>query len=228
MVPPSTVIFDCDGVLVDSERLCHTVLQAMLAENGRELSLQETLDHFMGTSTERFLSVLASLTGRPAPPTFLSAFRDRTFEAFKASLEPVPGVKKVLQSLELPYCVASNGPREKMRFTLGHTGLLGHFHDRLFSAEDVALPKPAPDLFLHAAAAMKANPPSCVVVEDSPTGVQAAKAAGMQVLGYAVMGQQAKLLAAGVDQVFHDMAQLPHILRSLPSVGRVGRVGVGA
>jgi len=218
MPPPSTVIFDCDGVLVDSEWLSHTVLQAMLAEYGTEISLQETLDHFMGTSTERFLSVLASLTGRPAPPTFLSAFRDRTFEAFKASLEPVPGVKNVLQALELPYCVASNGPREKMRFTLGHTGLLGHFQDRLFSAEDVALPKPAPDLFLHAAAAMNANPPSCVVVEDSPTGVQAAKAAGMQVLGYAVMGQHAKLLAAGVDHVFQDMAQLPHILRSLPSV----------
>lgn len=215
MLPSPTVIFDCDGVLVDSERLSHTVLQQMLAELGRELSLEETFDHFMGASTEKCLSVLASLLGRPAPPTFLSTFRDRTFDAFTACLEPVPGVKEVLESIEFPFCVASNGPREKMQFTLGHTGLLRHFQDRIFSAEDVALPKPAPDLFLHAASAMSVSPRSCVVVEDSPTGVRAAKAAGMHVVGYAVMGQEAKLLAAGVDLVFQDMAQFPHILRGM-------------
>jgi HAD superfamily hydrolase (TIGR01509 family) len=187
----------------------------MLAEYGTELSLNETLEHFMGTSTERCLSVLASLIGRPAPPDFLSAFRDRTFQAFRTSLEPVAGVTEVIESLQSPYCVASNGPREKMRLTLEHTGLLPHFEGRIFSAQDVALPKPAPDLFLHAAAAMRARPGSCVVVEDSPTGVKAAKAAGMRVLGYAVMGQDAKLHAAGADRLLKNMAELPQALQAL-------------
>lgn len=210
-----TVIFDCDGVLVDSERLCHTVLQEILAEYGKELSLQETLDHFMGTSKERCLSVLASIIGRPVPPDFLSVFQDRTFEAFSKDLVPVHGVPEVIAALQSPYCVASNGPHEKMRFTLGQTGLLRHFEGRLFSAEDVARPKPAPDLFLHAASSMNARPHSCVVVEDSPTGVTAAKAAGMRVLGYAAMGQEAKLLAAGVDHLLSAMAELPNVLQAM-------------
>jgi HAD superfamily hydrolase (TIGR01509 family) len=207
-----TVIFDCDGVLVDSERLSHIVLQQLLAEYGRELSLQETLEHFMGTSTEKCLAVLATLIGRPAPADFLGVFRDRTFDAFKSSLQPISGVAHLLKHLPWPHCVASNGPREKMRFTLGHTGLLPHFEGRLFSAEDVARPKPAPDLFVHAAATMNTAPSRCVVVEDSVTGVQAAKAAGMQVVGYAVMGQDTKLLAAGADHLLQDMAALPRLL----------------
>ncbi len=215
MSAPAIVIFDCDGVLVDSERLSHTVLQQMIAEYGRHLTLQETLDHFMGTSTERCLSVLGELIGRPAPDDFLSLFRDRTFEAFGTSLEPVAGVPEVLAGLDLPFCVASNGPREKMRFTLGHTGLMGHFHGRLFSAEDVARPKPAPDLFLHAATAMNAAASHCIVVEDSATGVHAAKAAGMRVIGYAAMGQEAKLRAAGADYMLRDMAQLPGVLHTV-------------
>ena len=208
MLPQLTVIFDCDGVLVDSERLSHEVLRQMLAEYGRDISLQDTFEHFMGTSTEKCLSVLSELTGKAPPPGFLSDFRDRTFEAFKDSLAPIPGIIEVLRSSTHPYCVASNGPREKMRFTLGHTGLLPHFEGRLFSAEDVARPKPAPDLFLHAAQAMNAEPSSCLVVEDSPTGVAAAKAAGMYVLGYAAMGQEAKLLAAGADQLLWRMSDL--------------------
>lgn len=212
-----TVIFDCDGVLVDTERLCHTVLQQMLAEYGKNLSLQETLDYFMGTSKEKCLSVLAELTGRPVPQDFLSVFQDRTFESFRRSLVAVPGVADVISELRAPYCVASNGPHEKMRFTLGHTGLLHYFEGRIFSAEDVARPKPAPDLFLHAASSMDADPYSCVVIEDSPTGITAAKAAGMRVLGYAAMGQGVKLRAAGADQVLLTMVDLPHALQAMRS-----------
>ena len=212
MLAPLTIIFDCDGVLVDSERLSHSVLMDMLAEYGQPISLQDTFDLFMGTSEEKGLAVLSELIGRPAPLDFSSTFRDRTFEAFKRSLAPIPGITDVLQSLKHPYCVASNGPREKMRFTLGLTGLLPHFDGRLYSAEDVARPKPAPDLFLHAAHAMGADPRSCVVVEDSSTGVTAAKAAGMYVLGYAAMGQEAKLLSAGADQVLLSMSNFHHAL----------------
>lgn len=214
MHPPSLVIFDCDGVLVDSERLSHSVLQQMLAELGAELTLQETLDHFMGTSTEKCLAVLELLIKRPPPSNFLAAFRDRTFEAFTASLKPVQGAEEVVAALQTPFCVASNGPREKMRFTLGHTGLLRHFEGRLFSAQDVLRPKPAPDLFLHAARVMRADAANCLVVEDSPTGVAAARATGMQVGGYAVMGQAQKLRQAGADVVFSDMAELPRIMQS--------------
>ncbi len=212
MLLPSLVIFDCDGVLVDSERLSHTVLKQMLAEFGTELTLQQTLDHFMGTSTEKCLAVLEALIKRPPPPDFLTTFRDRTFDEFKASLCPVPGAEEAVVALKMPFCVASNGPREKMRFTLGHTGLLQHFEDHLFSAEDVARPKPAPDLFLHAARAMETDPTSCLVVEDSPTGVTAARSAGMRVFGYAAMGQTDKLRDAGADLVFHNMAELPQLM----------------
>jgi HAD superfamily hydrolase (TIGR01509 family) len=206
------VIFDCDGVLVDSERLSHAVLRAMLAEFGVDLTLEQTLDHFMGSSTERSLELLASLIGRPAPQDFDERFSARCFSAFAASLLPVSGVAQMLAGLTLPYCVASNGPHAKMRFTLGHTGLLSRFGGRVFSAEDVANPKPSPDLFLHAAASLGVPAAACVVVEDSAAGITAARLAGMRALGYAAMGQGEKLRQAGAHHVFGDMAALPSLL----------------
>ena len=209
---PALVLFDCDGVLVDSERLSHSVLREMLAEYGVNLTLEQTLNHFMGTSTERGLEILTSLIGQPAPPDFDDRFNERCFATFTRSLAPVPGVPQLLESLEVPYCVASNGPRKKMRFTLGHTGLLPFFEDRMFSAQDVKSPKPAPDLFLHAAASLGVSTADCVVVEDSVYGVLAARSAGMRVLGFAAMGQGEKLSQAGAHRVFESMAILPSLL----------------
>ena len=137
MLSPSLVIFDCDGVLVDSELLSHAVLKDMIGEFGVDLTLEETLEHFMGTSTEKCLEVLSLLIGQPAPADFLHQFRTRTFDAFAKDLSPVPGTPELLAALQVPYCVASNGPREKMRFTLRHTGLLPFVEGRLFSAQDV-------------------------------------------------------------------------------------------
>jgi HAD superfamily hydrolase (TIGR01509 family) len=208
---PSLVIFDCDGVLVDSERLSHEVLREMLAEHGAQLTLQETFDRFMGSSTQGCLDAVQALIGHATPVDFLARFRDRSFEAFGRALQPVPGISPALtdlRALQVPYCVASNGPHEKMRFTLGHTGLLPYFESCLFSAHDVQRPKPAPDLFLHAAQRMGVAPNHCTVVEDSATGVAAARAAGMQVLGYAAMGQSGKLRAAGASAVFESMDEL--------------------
>jgi len=219
MALPALVIFDCDGVLVDSERLSHEVLQQMLGEHGVALSLQQTLDRFMGTSTETCLEVLAELIGRDAPADFMHRFQRRSFAAFQASLAPVPGVPELLRALAQPYCVASNGPREKMRFTLGHTQLLPLFEGRLFSAQDVARPKPAPDLFLHAANALGVAPQHCVVVEDSPTGVTAARQAGMAVYGFAAMGQAERLRAAGATATFGHMADLPRLMQRHPTTG---------
>ena len=226
MQTPALIIFDCDGVLVDSERISHIVLQDMLAERGVRISFEEAVAKFMGTSMQRCLELVEAMTRVP-PEEFLPHFRARTYEAFAAHLKPVAGVPSLLATLTTPFCVASNGPREKMTLTLGCTGLIGHFVDKMFSADDVTNPKPAPDLFLHAAAQMSANPAACVVVEDSPTGVRAARAAGMHVLGYAGMTPAQRLLDAGAASVFDSMDALPSLLglgrddaRPLAAVGR--------
>jgi HAD superfamily hydrolase (TIGR01509 family) len=208
---PSLVIFDCDGVLVDSEHLSHQVLHELLLKEGVPISYEQTLLRFMGTSTEGFLAAVSSLCGR-IPETFLENFRDGSLAAFEERLTVVPGIEDVLQSLPMPYCVASNGRHFKMQATLGKTGLLRQFENRIFSAEDVARPKPAPDLFLHAAKALGAKPSECVVVEDSPTGVLAARSAGMRVFGYAAMTPQSRLLEAGAHAIFSSMSELPSLL----------------
>lgn len=210
---PRLVIFDCDGVLVDSERLSHEVLRQMLAELGLQLSLEAAYEHFMGCSFDTCLQRIGQLLGRPAPEGFEPAFTARSFAAFRDELRPVAGVPELLATLGRPYCVASNGPRTKMQLTLGTTGLLPLFEQRLFSADDVARPKPAPDLFLHAARCLATAPEHCMVVEDSPTGIAAARAAGMRVLGYAAMTPAARLRDAGAHAVFERMADLPALLQ---------------
>ncbi len=212
MTQPSLVLFDCDGVLVDSERISHTVLRDLLGEHGVDLTLEQTFDHFMGSSTAKGLETVAALMGRPVPSSFDDTFNARCQDAFTQSLSPVAGVHELLARLPLRYCVASNGPRKKMRFTLGHTGLLSFLEGRLFSADDVERPKPAPDLFLHAAATLGVAAADCVVVEDSVSGVLAARAAGMRALGFAAMGQGEKLRQAGAHVVFGEMASLPSLL----------------
>lgn len=213
MPSPDLLIFDCDGVLVDSERLAHDVLLQMLAEAGITMTLQQAYDRFMGASTEKCVAILQDLLDAPPPADFMPRYADRCFAAFREGLSAVDGIPPLLDALTLPYCVASNGPREKMRFTLGHTGLLPRFEGRLFSAQDVERPKPAPDLFLHAARTLGAEPQRCVVVEDSPTGVAAARAAGMTVYGYAAMTDAARLQAAGAHRTFQRMAELPALLQ---------------
>jgi HAD superfamily hydrolase (TIGR01509 family) len=212
--PAALVIFDCDGVLVDSERLCHEALRQTLADVGVELTLEQAFAHFMGTSEPVLLGIVERLLGAPPPADFIERFVARSFDAFRDELQAVDGVHDVIRALAAPYCVASNGPKQKMRFTLGHTGLLPHFEDRLFSAEDVTRPKPAPDLFLHAARTMGAEPADCIVIEDSPTGVKAARAAGMRVLGYAAMTPEERLRDAGAETLFRHMNQLPALLRA--------------
>lgn len=217
MTSPDLLIFDCDGVLVDSERLAHEVLLQMLAEAGVRMSLQEAYERFMGASNDKCVDILHQLLDAP-PADFMPRFGDRCFAAFREGLRAVDGVAALLDALALPYCVASNGPREKMRFTLGHTGLLPRFEGRLFSAQDVERPKPAPDLFLHAARTLGAVPARCIVVEDSPTGVAAARAAGMTVYGYAAMTDAARLTAAGAHRTFGHMRELMAELPMQPQV----------
>ncbi len=214
------VIFDCDGVLVDSERLSHTVLCQMLDELGVHIAFEDAVQRFMGTSMPTCLARVGELLGQAPPPDFLVTFVQRTRAAFQQSLTPVPGVTEVLDSLGTPYCVASNGNRAKVDFTLGHTGLLPRFTGRIFTADDVEHPKPAPDLFLHAAGTLGADPLRTAVVEDTPTGIRAAKAAGMTAIGFAAMTPAAQLLAAGADAVAGSMAEVQALLvANLPANG---------
>ena len=206
------VIFDCDGVLVDSERLTHQVVVDMLAEHGVALGFDEAVDRFIGMSMANGLVQLKALLGGTLPADFLPEMGRRTRAAFRAGLVAVPGVESVLDGLQRPFCVASNGNHAKVNFTLGHTGLLPRFTGRIFTADDVAHPKPAPDLFLLAARTLGALPAHTTVVEDTPTGVAAARAAGMRVIGFAAMTPAPRLQAAGADAIAHDMATVAALL----------------
>ena len=210
------VIFDCDGVLVDSERLTHQVVVDMLAEQGVALGFDEAVDRFIGMSMANGLVQLTALLGGTLPADFLPEMGRRTRAAFRAGLVAVPGVEAVLDGLQRPFCVASNGNHAKVNFTLGHTGLLprfmGHATARIFTADDVAHPKPAPDVFLLAARTLGALPAHTTVVEDTPTGVAAARAAGMRVIGFAAMTPANRLQAAGADAIAHDMASVAALL----------------
>ena len=207
------VILDCDGVLVDSEPLSNRVLSEALTAAGHPMTAEETTAAFMGRSWVSCEEIMRARFG--AVPEGLDAdYRRRVAAAFDAELKPVPGVVEALDAIHHPTCVASSGPHEKMRHTLALTGLYERFEGRIFSAYDVARGKPAPDIFLHAAAGMGFAPADCVVVEDSPVGVEAACAAGMRVLGYA--GHTDPALLSQADAVFADMAELPGLIGCAP------------
>jgi HAD superfamily hydrolase (TIGR01509 family) len=210
------LILDCDGVLVDSEPLSNQALAEALCELGIPFTAERSTAEFIGRSWASVLARLEELTGAPPPAGLRERYRERMFAAFAESLEPVPGVAAALDAIDRPMCVASSGDHEKMRFTLARAGLLERFDGRIFSATEVARGKPAPDLFLHAAAAMGWPPETCAVVEDSPSGVAAGVAAGMTVLGFARRTDPEALAGAGAAAVFYEMAELPALLAAPP------------
>jgi HAD superfamily hydrolase (TIGR01509 family) len=206
------VIFDCDGVLVDSERITNRVFADMLNELGLAVTLEFMFERFVGNSFARCLDLVAQMLGRPPPPDFADQFHRRTRAALVAEVAPVPGIVSALDHVGLPYCVASSGEHEKMRATLGAAGLLHRLEGKLYSVTEVARGKPAPDIFIHAAKRMGVPPSACAVVEDTPTGVAAGVAAGMTVFGYAALIPADRLLAAGALCTFDDMNRLPALL----------------
>jgi HAD superfamily hydrolase (TIGR01509 family) len=206
------VLFDCDGVLVDSEPISNRILTGMLNDLGLSYTTQQTMDRFVGRSMPACVAIIEEQLGRPAPPDFSGEFHRRTVAAFDRELEVVPGVREVLDRLPWPTCVASSGDHAKLRATLGRTGLYDRFAGRIHSALDVERGKPHPDLFLHAAAEMGADPARCAVIEDSVLGVRAGVAAGMRVFAYAGTVGEAALTDAGAHVVFHEMSDLPALL----------------
>ena len=206
------VIFDCDGVLVDSEPIAIRIDVDMFAELGLTVSEEEVIERFVGRSPEVMGRAVAEQLGHPPPAGWMQRGEERLRRAFAAELGPVDGIRDALERIDIPVCVASSSGHESLRFKLELTGLYERFAGRIFSASEVANGKPAPDLFLHAAARMGAAPGDCVVVEDSRYGVQEGRAAGMEVLAYAAGLIPAEALEGPRTIVFDDMRELPRLL----------------
>ena len=212
--PFELIIFDCDGVLVDSERLSIRVDAIYLERLGWPMPEAEIVERFVGRSDADMRAEIERHIGGPIPKDIDAEF-DRLYrETFAAELEPVDGIREALDLIPTPRCVASSGDHDKIRRNLALTGLSGYFGERIFSASDVARGKPAPDLVLHAAATLGADPARCAVVEDSVHGVEAALAAGMRAFAYAGGVTPAARLARPGAVVFTDMRELPGLLES--------------
>jgi len=229
----AAVIFDCDGVLVDSEPITMGVLAAMANEAGLTMSEHEAAQAFMGRSLRDDVALIESMLGRALPADWVPRYLERRNAALREQVSAVRGIVQVLDALSaarVPMAVASGGDRAKMRLTLGTSGLLHRFEpgpaadgrasadavvgapSRLFGADMVQRAKPAPDVYLMAAQALGVEPSRCVVIEDTPVGVQAGRAAGATVLGYCERNDPQGLLAVGAAAVFRDMHHLPALL----------------
>lgn len=208
------VIFDCDGVLVDSEPLANTCFARALRREGLDWSVEDTMRRLMGRSMKSCVEIVEAKLGRALPADFVDRLQADTLQAFRdAPLQAVSGVVEAIDAIEaagIVTCVASSGGLDKMRVTLGITGLWERFEGRIFSSSQVPRGKPFPDLFLHAALQMNEQPFDCTVVEDSLPGIQAARSAGMRALAYVgAPYADGEMLRAAGGQPFDAMSSLP-------------------
>jgi HAD superfamily hydrolase (TIGR01509 family) len=215
--PTALVIFDCDGVLIDSEVIGCRIEAEALTRAGLEITLAEILDRFTGVTSKETFRTLERERGRRLPADFAPRVGAAIRAAFERELVAIAGVHAALERIKLPVCVASSSSPARLEHSLRVTRLLERFAPRIFSAAAVARGKPAPDLFLHAAERMATPPARCLVIEDSIPGVQAGVAAGMRVLGFTggshcAPGHALRLRAAGAEQTFADMSLLPGML----------------
>ncbi|WP_376742240.1 HAD family hydrolase [Pseudorhizobium tarimense] len=213
------VIFDCDGVLVDSEPLSVQVLVEALSRRGVVVSEDEAYERFLGRSLSTVAQILHDDFDHSIDAAFLEDLRHHLYERFRRELQPVAGIADVLDALDCEKCVASSSQPERIRLSLSLTGLLQRFEPHIFSASMVAQGKPAPDLFLHAASSMGVDPSSCIVIEDSPAGIEAAQRAGMAVFAFVggshatAPGYSERVTALAPDVVFDAMPELLHLVR---------------
>ncbi|MFJ5234674.1 HAD family hydrolase [Kitasatospora sp. NPDC088391] len=216
LAPVELVIFDCDGVLVDTERIAVRLQVEIGAQLGWPLSADEVVARFIGRTHAAIWQQVRDRLGAEAAAEWERRFEERHREQVDAGLTPVDGIAEALAGLDLPYCVASSGSHEKMRHTLGRTGLYELFEGRIFSASEVPRGKPFPDVFLHAAARTGHAPAACAVVEDSPNGLAAGRAAGMRCYGYTGGPTGAALRATGTGAVLlDDLRRLPALLHAV-------------
>ncbi len=219
MTHRNLIIFDCDGVLIDSEVIACRTDAACLAEIGITMSAEEIMDRYVGISAAAMFADIERRHARSLPSDFAETLRVRIAAAFETDLRPMTGIEPILQALPYRRCVASSSAPERLRYSLSLTGLLQYFEPNIFSAAQVARGKPAPDLFLFAAAQRQTPPHTCLVIEDSVAGVTAAIAAGMRVIGFTGgghcrPGHAERLLTAGAVAVCDDMQRLPGLLPS--------------
>lgn len=215
------VIFDCDGVLVDSEVISCRAHAEMLTRYGYPITEEQVLHRFLGVSDREARMLIEGETGKPLPADFELQVKQATLKRYADDLKPIAGVADAIAAIDLPKCVASSGTPEKIRHGLESAGLYRQFAPHIFSASQVLRGKPAPDLFLFAAEQMGVAPKRCVVIEDSVAGVTGAVMAGMTVLGFhggshCQPGHAGKLRAAGTAALFDDMRQLPDLVRKTP------------
>lgn len=205
------IIFDSDGVLVDSETLSAKVFQEMAGELGFELDFGTAVEQFAGISMKENLKYIEKNIAGSLPADFEKEFRLRSYQVFKTDLKAVEGVQDLIQKLDVPFCVASSGPLEKIRLNLGLVRLLDHFTGRIYSSYDIGKWKPDPGIFLHAAGGMGFMPEECVVIEDSDPGIRAALAGGFMV--YALAGEKKRRHFEQLGAVtFENMKQLEQLL----------------
>lgn len=206
------VIFDCDGVLVDSEPIAGQVLVEMANEYGANINLDYALKNFKGTSMQQCYAQVAELATQTLPEDFMPNFRERSFESFKKNIQPVEGVTELIKNLDIPFCVASSGPENKIRLNLELTGLLPYFENSIFSCFTIKKWKPDPAVFLWAAETMGFEPKDCVVIEDSMSGVNAAKNGGFDVFGFTAHDYNNEL-EGNATLTFNNMSEVLNLLR---------------
>ncbi len=211
------IIFDCDGVLVDSEVISCSVYADVLTRNGYSITSEQVFDRFLGRSARQAMIEIEAELGRSLPKNFDAHLKSEISRTFADSLAPIPHIHDALAAITQPVCVASSGSHERMRISLGRTSLYDRFAPNIFSSSEVRNGKPAPDLFLFAAERMGMAPERCLVIEDSVSGIAGAIAAGMAVLGYCGgshcrAGYAETLRSAGATATFDDMRQLPGLI----------------
>ena len=211
------IIFDCDGVLIDSEILSNRAEVELLKSFGIEFELGDYMAQFVGKSTKDVLKTIEASHAVQLPPEFRRLAEQQIFTSFKTELQPIPGIFELIDSINMPRCIASSSSLSRLDITLKITGLLDKFAPHIFSAEQVSRGKPAPDLFLLAANEMQVEPSRCIVIEDSPYGVRAGVQAGMTVLGFTggshiQPGHTARLLDEGAIDICSDMSQVSNWL----------------
>ncbi len=205
------IIFDCDGVLVDSEAISAKIFQEMAVELGFKLDFESVLEQITGTSMTENLKFFSENINGELPEDFESEFRKRSYEAFKTDLKPINGIHDLLEKIGIPVGVASSGPVEKIKLNLTTTNLIDYFDNNIFSCYEIGSWKPEPEIYLYAAKKMGFKPGECAVIEDSLAGVQSAKAGGFNVFGFANEKNKTAFKELGAT-VFSDMAELGKLL----------------
>jgi HAD superfamily hydrolase (TIGR01509 family) len=211
---PELIIFDCDGVLVDSEVVSNQVLADNLEQYGLSVTLEQCLDQFVGGTIEGVKTKAIGL-GAQLPSDWITEIYEEIFAKLRQGVPVIAGIPEILDTLDganIAYCVASNGSEEKMAITLGQNGLLARFEKFMFSAHSLGTAKPDPHMFLHAAKTFNVSPDACIVIEDSTSGAKAARRAHMKCFGYAPHNDGGKLQQEGAE-VFHNMSDLVEILK---------------